>query len=210
MADLLRKNQAAFDEETRSQLLERLSFNAARSMKMIEDLLALARQFSTALADAVTPDPERVILEVVEAAELSGEDVRVDGTWHPVAVAEPDLRSIVRNLVDNASHYGRDESGVLHLRIDAAALDGLLEVVVEDAGPGIPEPDLARVFEPFYRGTESLDRNPSSTGVGLAIVQRAMHRIGGEILLEAAEPRGARFRLRLPRLPTDGDANGRA
>jgi two-component system sensor histidine kinase GlrK len=69
---------------------------------------------------------------------------------------------------------------------------------VTDAGPGIPEGERERIFDPFYGIEGSRDINPDSTGVGLAIVQRAIERWGGHVAALPSRPNGTTFHLELP------------
>jgi hypothetical protein len=82
------------------------------------------------------------------------------GVWAPVAIPASDLTSVVANLVDNASHYGRSPDGVLRLRAAAAAVLDTLEITFEDDGRGVAPPDQAHMFEPFYRGDGRPGRQP--------------------------------------------------
>jgi signal transduction histidine kinase len=98
------------------------------------------------------------------------------------------IRDVIRNLVENAAHYAPERSAI---ELDATAADSGNVVVlrVSDHGPGIPDTDLTRVFERFYRVEHSRARNPGGTGLGLAIVKHlvvlhdgtveAAHRAGG-------------------------------
>jgi signal transduction histidine kinase len=69
---------------------------------------------------------------------------------------------------------------------------------VSDQGPGIPEADLSRVFERFYRVDKSRARDPGGTGLGLAIVKHLIGLHGGEVRVENLSEGGARFTLMLP------------
>lgn len=102
------------------------------------------------------------------------------------------LRRAVANLVENALKYGGSAG------VSLEATDRTVAVVVEDAGPGIPEADLARVFQPFFRIENSRSRETGGTGLGLSIAQGIAHAHGGDIVLENRNP-GLRATLVLPR-----------
>ncbi|MCY1382763.1 Sensor histidine kinase RcsC [compost metagenome] len=107
------------------------------------------------------------------------------------------LEQVLFNLLDNAKKYGGDEQAVAVF----ARLDGdMVSIAVTDQGRGIPEADLERVFEKFYRRAKG-DGRPAGTGLGLSIARGLMSAMGGSI--KAASPamrkRGTRFTLRLPR-----------
>jgi two-component system sensor histidine kinase MprB len=99
----------------------------------------------------------------------------------------------VANLLDNAAKWS-PEGG----RIDVALAGG--EVQVRDHGPGIDHADLPFIFDRFYRSPSA--RGLPGSGLGLAIVRQVAESHGGGVTADAAEGGGARFRLRLPTLPT--------
>lgn len=98
------------------------------------------------------------------------------------------------NLIRNATRYA---SNTITIRAEAGPA-GALCLTVEDDGPGIPEPDRARVFEPFLRLDASRDRHTGGFGLGLAIVRRIALVHGGDVRLDTATGGGARFAVRLP------------
>ena len=73
-----------------------------------------------------------------------------------------------------------------------------MAISVSDEGPGIPEEDLGRVFERFYRVDKSRVRDPGGTGLGLAIVKAIVEGYGGTVTAGNREGGGARFEVRLP------------
>ena len=121
-----------------------------------------------------------------ESAE-SAESGRVLVACRPVA-----LRRAFRNLLENAGAYGVRATARI-VRDDAG-----LRVVIEDDGPGIPEADLERVFEPFVRLEESRSRDTGGTGLGLAIARTIVRGHGGDIRLENREGGGLRATVALP------------
>jgi signal transduction histidine kinase len=102
------------------------------------------------------------------------------------------LKRALRNLLDNAVKYGK--SGTVRIRRAPKAV----EIVIDDEGPGIPEPELARVLEPFYRLDESRSRETGGVGLGLAIAQSIVHTHGGTLSLSNRPEGGLRVRLSLP------------
>ncbi|CAJ0809030.1 Adaptive-response sensory-kinase SasA [Ralstonia psammae] len=104
------------------------------------------------------------------------------------------LARALLNLIRNATRYA---SHTITIRAEAGPA-GALRLTVEDDGPGIPEPDRARVFEPFLRLDASRDRHTGGFGLGLAIVRRIALVHGGDVRLDAATGGGARFALLLP------------
>jgi two-component system sensor histidine kinase SenX3 len=76
--------------------------------------------------------------------------------------------------------------------------DGWLEVAVGDRGVGIPQKDLARIFERFYRVDRARSRATGGTGLGLAIVRHVVANHDGEVRVESREGEGSTFTVRLP------------
>lgn len=104
------------------------------------------------------------------------------------------LAKAVRNLLDNAAKFSPD-GGLVEVRT-AVGRDGKAALTVRDHGPGIPEEDLPRVFDRFYRATSA--RDLPGSGLGLAIVAQVAVGHGGEVTAARAEGGGAEFRLVLP------------
>ena len=112
---------------------------------------------------------------------------------------DPDaLQQAMLNLVDNAVKYGPAGQRVL-IRVEPARERVLL--AVEDQGPGIPDADLERVWQPFHRasGPAAEGASPGGTGIGLSVIRDIVARHGGECWFEAADPGpGLRAVIQLP------------
>ena len=78
-----------------------------------------------------------------------------------------------------------------------------IEITIDDEGPGIPEQELSRVFEPFYRLEQSRNRDTGGIGLGLAIAQSIVQSHGGELTLSNRPEGGLRATIRLPRSARD-------
>ncbi|TFV92773.1 two-component sensor histidine kinase [Oxalobacteraceae bacterium OM1] len=104
------------------------------------------------------------------------------------------LARAVGNLLANAAKYAHS---AVELRAERGA-DGSIVITVDDDGPGIPEAERERVFEPFYRLDRSRDRSTGGFGLGLAIARKAAQLHAGTISVEESPLGGARFVLRLP------------
>ncbi|SHH15306.1 ATP-binding protein [Massilia sp. CF038] len=130
-------------------------------------------------AAALPPGPCAVALDVPAA----------------IGTVEADQRLLARaigNLLRNAQKYGNKE-----IRLSARRA-AALEIMVDDDGPGIPEAERARVFEPFYRLDRSRDRATGGFGLGLSIASKAIALHQGSIRIEASPLGGARFVITLP------------
>jgi signal transduction histidine kinase len=102
------------------------------------------------------------------------------------------LRRAFANLIDNALKYGGRAD------VSLSTVSGELLIAIADAGPGLPEAELERVFEPFYRMESSRSRDTGGVGLGLAIVRQIARSHGGEVMLENRAAGGLRAVLRLP------------
>jgi signal transduction histidine kinase len=172
---------------------------------LVRDLLRLAR------LDAGQEPLDRVecsIASLFSAVELDlagllagrrqvvEHQVDSDGATVPGDPAK--LQDVVRNLLENAANYS-PEGSVITMR--ASRRGDRIVITVADEGPGIPEPDLTRVFERFYRVDKSRTRegrDPGGTGLGLAIVKHLVELHGGRISASNRAPHGAVFTIDLP------------
>jgi two-component system, OmpR family, heavy metal sensor histidine kinase CusS len=147
---------------------------------------------------------DKVIRESVDmfepVAETKGVRLMI-GDLAPALVPgdETSLRQIVRNLIDNAIKYNRDQgSVVVHLRLDANKRFAFL--IVNDTGIGIQREDLPRLFERFYRADKarSREKEPTGYGLGLCICQTIVQALKGEITVASEKGKGSTFTVRLP------------
>ena len=103
------------------------------------------------------------------------------------------LRRLVRNLLENARRY----AGAGPIDVSVLSETGRAVLEVRDHGPGVPEGERERIFEPFYRIAATRESGRGS-GLGLALVREIARRHGGEAVCLAAEGGGSRFRVTLP------------
>jgi two-component system sensor histidine kinase SenX3 len=206
------------DPDVIRRIVGRMQGEAERASRTIDDLLELSQieagmehEFERVrLCDVVSDAVGRVrelaalndititTLEPVSASGTSGERLVVSGNRRQ-------LSSAVGNVVENAVKYS-DAGDVVQVRI--REVDGFGEVVVADEGAGIPQGDLDRVFERFYRVDRARSRSTGGTGLGLSIVRHVAHNHNGTISVESIEGQGTTFVLRLPLAEPDEDAAG--
>jgi two-component system OmpR family sensor kinase len=105
------------------------------------------------------------------------------------------LRSAIENVLRNAVRYS-PAGGLVDVAVERGG--GGLSVVIRDRGPGVPESDLERIFEPFYRVAESRDRDTGGEGIGLAITSQVMIAHGGSATAKNRIGGGLEVLLRLP------------
>ncbi len=124
----------------------------------------------------------------------TGNAVEIKGAIAQPYVGRPlALRRCLTNLVENAIRYG----GRAMIEVEDAA--GQVVVRIVDDGPGMPEEELERAFEPFYRGERSRSRETGGTGLGLGIARNIARAHGGELVLKKRPVRGLEAILTLPR-----------
>lgn len=138
-------------------------------------------------------DIQALVESIVEDAQEQGHDVTLTGSAMPLLTQPSSLRRCFENLLDNALRYGQNAQ--ISMR------DSGHKVIIEikDSGPGIPENQIKRVFEPFVRLENSRNRHTGGVGLGLAIARDAAKRVDGELTLQNAPEGGLVARLVLPR-----------
>jgi two-component system OmpR family sensor kinase len=192
--------ESATDEQERERALAAMRAGVERATRLVAQMLSLAREQQGPPGPAPGPVPLAplavgIVEEMLALADRRHIDLGL-GAVEPVAVrGDPEaLRTLLRNLVDNALRYTPEHGRVdVSVRRDDAqrGRPAVLEVV--DNGPGIPEQDRGRVFDRFYRvpGTAS-----TGSGIGLALVRAIAERHQGRVEL-AAGPGGVGLAVRI-------------
>ena len=160
--------------------------------EMIGTTLAFAR-------DEVHAEPRRkvdiaaLLASVVDDMAAAGLPVTMTPAAPLIHDCQPGaLKRALTNLLDNAVKYGKRAQAAI------ATVGNAIEIAIDDDGPGIPEAELARVFQPFYRVEDSRSRDTGGTGLGLAIAQSIVQAHGGELTLANRTGGGLRACIRLP------------
>ncbi len=185
--------------------LERMEREIERLDGLIGQVLKLARLHGAVAAfERERFDLDELIEDVVRDANFEGAvkgcRVLLAGAAQAAVTGNRELLgSAIENVLRNAVRYSPDGAAV---DVAVERTDGAgLAIVVRDRGPGVPPPDLERIFEPFYRVAESRDRDTGGEGIGLAISAqvmkahggsaRAANRAGGGFEVSLCLPRGA-------------------
>ena len=189
--------------DDRGRFLEVVTRHVTRMERLVTDLLRLAsldaRQETVtraecdvqALCDDVVSDLAPAI-----AARRHEVEVRVSPGAEAVETDAGKLQDALRNLVENAVHYSPDGS---RITIDASPEAGALVLRVLDEGSGVPDGELTRIFERFYRVDRARSRESGGTGLGLSIVKHLVELLGGTVWAGNRPEGGAVFTIRLPR-----------
>jgi two-component system sensor histidine kinase CpxA len=177
----------------------------ARIEREAERLDALVGQVMTLTRLRTTDAPRRDVVrldtligEVVDDARFEYPDARVEYAAAGEVLLRGDaagLKSAIENVVRNALIYG-DRTKPIEVKLDASL--GLATVRVRDRGPGVPEAELKRIFEPFYRTDKSRDHRQDGQGIGLAITARVTELHGGKVTAINRAEGGLEIALELP------------
>ncbi|MDP9387753.1 MAG: ATP-binding protein [Actinomycetota bacterium] len=192
------------DMDVVHRLAGRMQDEAFRVARIIEDLLDLSRLEAEETARHERVHLQAVLAEAVEqvlpAAGLRFvrlDVVDVPSSW-TVLGEHRQLVSAVANLLENAVKYS-DEGSAVEVRVTSDG--GMIDLVVQDHGIGIPKRELDRIFERFYRVDRGRGRDTGGTGLGLAIVRHVASNHGGDVHVSSVEGDGSTFTLRLPAEP---------
>ena len=104
------------------------------------------------------------------------------------------LRRVTENLLSNSKKYGGRET--VHIHVSANVSNGIAEIRFADDGVGVPTQQLSKLFDAFYRGDAA--RTAPGSGLGLAVVKKAVEEMGGSVRAENAESGGLRIVFTLP------------
>jgi two-component system sensor histidine kinase SenX3 len=179
----------------------RMQMEAKRLSDLVQEIIDLSRlQDDDPLKNAKVLNLADLISEAIDASRMAAETRNITLSFTQMGDFEVlgDRRQIemaVSNLVENAINYSPDGTRV------AVALrkqDGLAEISISDQGVGIPEKDIERIFERFYRVDPARSRATGGTGLGLSIVKHVINNHGGDISVWSVEGAGSTFTIRLP------------
>jgi two-component system, OmpR family, sensor kinase len=195
-------------EDMKEQATRRLEEGVERATRLIEQLLALARQEPRAMreapAEASLSQAVRLAIAdtvtLVSMKNISVECQRLDEA--PLRANIDDLHILARNLLDNAIRY-TPQGGMV--RIDLQATPELILLRIDDTGPGIPDDSMHRVFDRFFRVPGN---DASGSGLGLAIVKAIADRYGAAIRLERSQLGGLGVSVAFSRKQSEGIGTG--
>lgn len=180
------------DPDLRHKLIEDL----AVMQGMVREGLDLARSMDSAEAMQLL-DIDSLLDSVCADAADAGQDVTLEGQTHASIMAQPNaLRRCLTNLVDNAVKYGRFAR--LQIMREGSGEQSHIVIRIRDGGSGIPEDQLAAVFEPFFRLETSRSRDTGGTGLGLTIARNIAENHRATLTLRNHPDGGLEVTLRLP------------
>lgn len=180
--------------------------------EMIGRLLTLARLDTSAAPVPMTPlDLTELVSQVVRNADFESRerDGRVRLTAHERYFVRGNaelLHSAIENIIRNAVRYTKSGTPVdVILECQNRSNVSFAQLTVRDYGSGVPESELAHIFQPFYRVADARDRQSGGAGLGLAIADRVIRIHGGTIRAENIKPSGLQVEVLLPSWRSKGD-----
>ncbi|MFC9973649.1 sensor histidine kinase [Spirillospora sp. NPDC127200] len=199
---------AADDPEAVRRFAGRMQHESVRLTNLVQDLMTLSRvQGEEPLPELRPVALDEVVAEAMDRSQIkaAAKDIEIAAGGEPGLKVRGDAELLVtalRNLIDNAVAYSPEGTRVVAAtrRTD----DGQVEITVTDQGIGIPDQDLERVFERFYRVDPARSRQTGGTGLGLAIVKHVVTKHDGEVTVWSKEGSGSTFTIRLPLLHPAG------
>lgn len=190
------------DKANAKDFLRIINKDSERLSRLIDDLLDLSRIESGKMAMFFAPQDLSVISRrclAVISGQAKARSIRMENFIPddlPLIMAD-DIRlsQVLLNLIDNAIKYSSEGSGI---EISATQEGNFVRVSVKDNGMGIPEQDLPRIFERFYRVDKARSRELGGTGLGLSIVKHIVQAHGGQVQVVSEQGKGSTFSFTIP------------
>jgi two-component system, OmpR family, sensor histidine kinase KdpD len=188
----LRNRQLRLKDADRAGLLETIDLEQHRLNRLVANLLEMSRlEAGAARSQVELWTVDELIRQAIDDVGADGR-LRVTGAdTHLVRVDAAQIERVLANLLENALKFSPPD-GPVQIRVTATRAEVIVRIV--DQGPGIPEPDLERVFEPFYRRTGER----TGAGLGLAIARGFAQANGARLWAESRPDQGATLALALP------------
>jgi len=186
----------------------RMQQEAKRLTGLVQEIINLSRlQDSDPLQVAEPLLLSDLIAEAVDQSQTTSAARKIGISVSPVVPAtvfgdRDQLLMAINNLIENAINYSPENTNV---SVSTSIEDEIVTISVADQGIGIPEADLERIFERFYRVDPARSRETGGTGLGLSIVKHVAAKHGGEITVWSSQNVGSTFALRLPLYNTPGE-----
>jgi len=195
--------EASDDPVAIKKFASRMQIEAVRLSELVQEVINLSRlQDEDPLRNAEVLDVASIAREAIDESRLAADKQQIEIIFADQEVCsvlgdKSQLRMAMSNLIKNAINYSPASTRV---GIGINCKDDLVEFTVTDQGVGIPDKDLERIFERFYRVDPARSRETGGTGLGLSIVKHVASNHGGDISVWSLEGQGSTFTLRLPRV----------
>ena len=189
------------DSEAVSRFASRMQIEAKRLTDLVQEIIQLSRvQDSDPLKEAQLLSASDIIKEALDQGRTTADSRQITLTFQDsedgIILGDRDqLTMAIHNLIENAVNYSPLETKV---SISTSIENSIITISVADQGIGIPEAEIERIFERFYRVDPARSRETGGTGLGLSIVKHIITKHGGEISVWSSENVGSTFSVRLP------------
>jgi len=194
------------DPDSVKKFATRMQSEAKRLTELVQEIINLSRvQDSDPLQIPHEFGVEDLINEAIDQCQTTSTaraiDVVYSGGVDATLLGDREqLIMALHNLIENAINYSPDSTKV---SITTRLEDEILNILVADQGIGIPQSDIERIFERFYRVDPARSRQTGGTGLGLSIVKHIITKHGGEVSVWSVEGVGSTFSIRLPIVPEE-------
>ena len=189
------------DSEAVTRFASRMQIEAKRLTDLVQEIIQLSRvQDSDPLKEAQLLSASDIIKEALDQCRTTADSRQITLTFQEsedgAILGDRDhLTMAIHNLIENAINYSPAETKVA---VSTSIQDEIITISVADQGIGIPEAEVERIFERFYRVDPARSRETGGTGLGLSIVKHVITKHGGEISVWSSENVGSTFSIRLP------------
>ena len=189
------------EPEAVAMFATRMQSESRRLTDLVQEIINLSRlQDSDPLQEAEEVDVEYLVKEAIDQSQINAENRSIKVTFNQESPCyvwgdRDQLTMAIQNLIENAINYSPENTKV---SVTSKAVDGIVEISITDQGIGIPDTELLRIFEPFYRVDPARSRQTGGTGLGLSIVKHVASKHGGDVKVWSAENIGSTFTLLLP------------
>lgn len=194
--------EGGYDEETQTKFLNVISSESRRMARLVTDLLTLSRYDNNKkntnketfdLGELVKNCQEKLAIEIKKKGHTVNSFVTADVP--PVYADKYDIERVVLNIMTNSIKYTPD-NGEIKIYVGFVYNDAYIKIF--DNGIGIPEEDLSRIFERFYRVDKARTREMGGTGLGLSIAKEILDKNGGSIDIKSKVGEGTEVVIRIP------------
>ncbi len=194
--------EGGFDQETETKFLNVIATESRRMARLVTDLLTLSRyddkksktnKETFDLGELVKRSQEKLAIEI----KKKHHDVNcfVTADVPPVYAVKDDIERVILNILTNSIKYTKD-GGDIKIYVGFVYTDAYIKII--DNGIGIPEEDLTRIFERFYRVDKARTREMGGTGLGLSIAKEILDKNGGSIDIKSEVGKGTEVVIRIP------------
>ena len=196
------------DSEAVSRFASRMQIESKRLTDLVQEIIQLSRvQDSDPLKEPQLLSSDDIIKEALDQCRTTADSRQISLTFQDsdsgALLGDRDqLTMAIHNLIENAINYSPADTKVA---VSTSIEKEIMTISVADQGIGIPEAEVERIFERFYRVDPARSRETGGTGLGLSIVKHIINKHGGEISVWSSENVGSTFSIRLPIQTQNGD-----